>query len=45
MASGMDNKHEFEMGNTEQMELILAAGKDPRQAIRELMLRPGKEER
>jgi len=29
---------------TEQMELILNEGKDPREAIRDLMLRPGKEE-
>jgi len=26
------------------MELILNEGKDPREAIRDLMLRPGKEE-
>ena len=29
---------------TEQMALILEEGKDPREAIRELMLRPGKGE-
>jgi len=29
MASGMDNKHEFELDNTEQMELILDKRKDP----------------
>jgi len=29
---------------TEHMELILEHGKDPREAIRELMLRPGKGE-
>jgi len=33
-----------EMPITEQMELILEQGKDPREAIRELMLRPGKGE-
>lgn len=34
----------IEMPITEQMELILEQGKDPREAIRELMLRPGKGE-
>jgi glycerol-3-phosphate dehydrogenase (NAD(P)+) len=34
----------IEMPITEQMELILEEGKDPREAIRELMLRPGKHE-
>jgi glycerol-3-phosphate dehydrogenase (NAD(P)+) len=29
---------------TEQMEMILTKGKDPREAIKELMLRPGKDE-
>jgi len=29
---------------TSQMEQILEQGKDPREAIRELMLRPGKGE-
>jgi glycerol-3-phosphate dehydrogenase len=29
----------------EQMELILNEGKDPHQAIHELMIRPGKAER
>jgi glycerol-3-phosphate dehydrogenase (NAD(P)+) len=29
---------------TEQMELILDEGKDPKEAIRDLMLRPGKDE-
>jgi glycerol-3-phosphate dehydrogenase (NAD(P)+) len=33
-----------EMPITEQMELILDKGKDPREAIRDLMLRPGREE-
>jgi len=43
-ALGLARKHGVEMPITEQMELILNEGKDPRQAIRELMLRPGKEE-
>ena len=34
----------IEMPITQQMELILEQGKDPREAIRELMLRPGKGE-
>jgi len=34
----------IEMPITTQMELILEEGKDPREAIRELMLRPGKVE-
>jgi glycerol-3-phosphate dehydrogenase (NAD(P)+) len=34
----------IEMPITQQMELILEQGKDPREAIRELMLRPGKVE-
>jgi len=29
---------------TEQMELILDEGKEPKEAIRELMLRPGRDE-
>jgi glycerol-3-phosphate dehydrogenase (NAD(P)+) len=29
---------------TEQMGLILDEGRDPREAIKELMLRPGKDE-
>lgn len=37
-------EREIEMPITEQMELILEEGKDPREAIRELMLRPGKGE-
>jgi glycerol-3-phosphate dehydrogenase (NAD(P)+) len=37
-------EHDIEMPITEQMELILEQGKDPREAIRELMLRPGKGE-
>ena len=37
-------EHGIEMPITEQMELILEEGKDPREAIRQLMLRPGKGE-
>jgi len=43
-ALGLARKHSIEMPITEQMELILSDGKDPRQAIRDLMLRPGKDE-
>jgi glycerol-3-phosphate dehydrogenase (NAD(P)+) len=43
-ALGLARKHSIEMPITEQMELILNEGKDPREAIRALMLRPGKEE-
>jgi glycerol-3-phosphate dehydrogenase (NAD(P)+) len=43
-ALGLAQKHNIEMPITEQMELILNEGKDPREAIRDLMLRPGKEE-
>jgi len=43
-ALGLARKHGVEMPIAEQMELILNEGKDPREAIRELMLRPGKEE-
>ena len=43
-ALGLARKHGIEMPITEQMELILNEGKDPREAIRALMLRPGKEE-
>ncbi len=44
-ALGLARKHNIEMPITEQMELILDEGKDPREAIRELMLRPGRDER
>jgi glycerol-3-phosphate dehydrogenase (NAD(P)+) len=44
-ALGLARKHGVEMPITGQMELILNEGKDPREAIRNLMLRPGKEER
>lgn len=37
-------RHNIEMPITEQMELILNKGKDPREAIKDLMLRPGKGE-
>jgi glycerol-3-phosphate dehydrogenase (NAD(P)+) len=43
-ALGLAQKHRIEMPITEQMELILNEGKDPREAIRSLMLRPGKDE-
>jgi glycerol-3-phosphate dehydrogenase (NAD(P)+) len=44
-ALGLARKHQVEMPITEQIELILNRGKDPHEAIRELMLRPGKGER
>jgi glycerol-3-phosphate dehydrogenase (NAD(P)+) len=44
-ALGLARLHHIEMPITEQMELILDEGKDPRTAIRQLMLRPGKDER
>ena len=37
-------QHRVEMPIAEQMELILDKGKDPHEAIRDLMLRPGKHE-
>jgi glycerol-3-phosphate dehydrogenase (NAD(P)+) len=43
-ALGLARLHSIEMPITEQMELILDEGKDPREAIKELMLRPGKDE-
>ena len=43
-ALGLARERKIEMPITEQMELILEEGKDPREAIRELMLRPGKGE-
>ncbi|MGH9604212.1 MAG: NAD(P)H-dependent glycerol-3-phosphate dehydrogenase [Terracidiphilus sp.] len=43
-ALGLARKHGIEMPISEQMELILNEGKDPREAIRDLMLRPGKDE-
>lgn len=43
-ALGLARRHGIEMPITEQMELILNEGKNPRVAIRDLMLRPGKDE-
>jgi glycerol-3-phosphate dehydrogenase (NAD(P)+) len=43
-ALGLARKHNIEMPITEQMEMILTKGKDPREAIKDLMLRPGKDE-
>jgi glycerol-3-phosphate dehydrogenase (NAD(P)+) len=43
-ALGLARKHGIEMPITEQMGLILDEGKDPREAIKALMLRPGKDE-
>jgi glycerol-3-phosphate dehydrogenase (NAD(P)+) len=43
-ALGLARSHGIEMPITEQMELILNEGKAPSEAIRDLMLRPGKDE-
>jgi glycerol-3-phosphate dehydrogenase (NAD(P)+) len=43
-ALGLARRQGIEMPITEQMELILDEGKDPREAIKDLMLRPGKDE-
>ena len=43
-ALGLARQHNIEMPITEQMELILNEGKNPREAIKDLMLRPGKDE-
>lgn len=43
-ALGLARRHGVEMPIAEQMGLILDHGKDPREAIRDLMLRPGKDE-
>jgi glycerol-3-phosphate dehydrogenase (NAD(P)+) len=43
-ALGLARQHRIEMPIAEQMELILEQGKDPREAIKDLMLRPGKHE-
>jgi len=43
-ALGLAKLHGIEMPIAEQMELILNEGKDPREAIRDLMLRPGRGE-
>ena len=43
-ALGLARQHRIEMPITEQMQLILEEGKDPREAIKDLMLRPGRHE-
>jgi glycerol-3-phosphate dehydrogenase (NAD(P)+) len=43
-ALGLARQRRIEMPIAEQMELILQVGKDPREALRDLMLRPGKHE-
>ena len=43
-ALGLARQHSIEMPITEQMEMILDSAKDPREAIKDLMLRPGKDE-
>ncbi|MGD0730583.1 MAG: NAD(P)H-dependent glycerol-3-phosphate dehydrogenase [Terracidiphilus sp.] len=43
-ALGLARLNNIEMPITEQMELILNEGKDPREAIKSLMLRPGRHE-
>jgi glycerol-3-phosphate dehydrogenase (NAD(P)+) len=43
-ALGLARQHGIEMPIAEQMELILNEGKNPREAIKDLMLRPGKDE-
>jgi len=43
-ALGLARQRRIEMPITEQMELIFEEGKDPREAIKDLMLRPGKHE-
>jgi glycerol-3-phosphate dehydrogenase (NAD(P)+) len=43
-ALGLACRHGIEMPIAEQMGLILNEGKDPREAIRDLMLRPSKDE-
>jgi glycerol-3-phosphate dehydrogenase (NAD(P)+) len=43
-ALGLARLHKIEMPITEQMALILNEGKDPREAIKSLMLRPGRDE-
>lgn len=43
-ALGLARRYGIEMPITEQMELILDEGKDPREAIRDLMVRPGRTE-
>ena len=43
-ALGLARQRRIEMPIAEQMELILEESKDPREAIKDLMLRPGKHE-
>jgi glycerol-3-phosphate dehydrogenase (NAD(P)+) len=43
-ALGLAHQHRIEMPIAEQMQLILEQGKDPKEAIRDLMMRPGKHE-
>jgi glycerol-3-phosphate dehydrogenase (NAD(P)+) len=43
-ALGLARQHRVEMPIAEQMELILEQGKDPREALHDLMMRPGKHE-
>jgi glycerol-3-phosphate dehydrogenase (NAD(P)+) len=43
-ALGLARRQGIEMPIAEQMELILNEGKDPREAIKALMLRPGRDE-
>lgn len=43
-ALGLAQQHRVEMPIAEQMALILDQGKNPREAIKDLMLRPGKHE-
>jgi glycerol-3-phosphate dehydrogenase (NAD(P)+) len=43
-ALGLARQHGIEMPITEQMEMILDSAKDPREAIKDLMLRPGRDE-
>jgi glycerol-3-phosphate dehydrogenase (NAD(P)+) len=43
-ALGLAARYEVEMPITEQMEAILHRGKSPKEAIRELMARPGRDE-
>jgi glycerol-3-phosphate dehydrogenase (NAD(P)+) len=43
-ALGLARHHGIEMPITEQMERILDEGKEPLEAIRDLMLRPGRDE-
>jgi glycerol-3-phosphate dehydrogenase (NAD(P)+) len=43
-ALGLAARYEVEMPITEQMDAILHRGKSPKEAIRELMARPGRDE-